>query len=289
MAEESGKLAVAIAAIRVGDEDIGRQLILEVLAEDPDNEAAWTWACDVAETTEERIHCLRQIVSINPSHEAARSYLARLEKEVVSPPKPEAAEVNWRFGLLQWAFPVLLVVVVVTALVYYRKDILGFFGLLPLDFDSLTISESYDRIVADGSIYQISFEGDRPSTFRGTVRHASPMRMRECPLLTHDILVTSGDYANPDIVSTSVTNHRFTWSSGTASNPSGTINLLHTLPANKEIYRRLLQVRPWDEVVITGREILSIDRLDENGKYLGEWRDAGCNTLLVQSVTVGGE
>ncbi len=72
-------------------------------------------------------------------------------------------------------------------------------------------------------------------------------------------------------------------------NPSGRINLLHTVPATEEVYRQLLEVRTWDEVVITGREILTINRLDENGKYLGDWRDSGCNTLLVQSVTIGGE
>ncbi|NIN69934.1 MAG: hypothetical protein GTO63_35675 [Anaerolineae bacterium] len=289
MAEESGKLAVAIAAIRAGDKDIGRQLILEVLAEDPDNEAAWSWACDVAETTEERIHCLRQIVSINPSNEAARSYLARLEMEVPPSARPEAREVRWRFLLLQWAFPILLVLIVGTALVYYRHDILSFFGLAPLDFDSMTISRSYDQFIIDGDVFQITFEPQRRSEFSGVVRHASAMRVRECPILTHDILVTSGDYANPDIVTTRVSNHHFTWRSAVTRNPSGRINLLHTVPATEEVYRQLLEVRTWDEVVITGREILTINRLDENGKYLGDWRDSGCNTLLVQSVTIGGE
>lgn len=53
-----GALAAAIAAIRAGDRDKGRDLILDVLDDDLRNETAWTWACDVAETTEERIHCL---------------------------------------------------------------------------------------------------------------------------------------------------------------------------------------------------------------------------------------
>ncbi len=53
-----GALAEAIAAIRGGDKETGRELNLDVLEDDPRNETAWTWACDVAETTEERIHCL---------------------------------------------------------------------------------------------------------------------------------------------------------------------------------------------------------------------------------------
>ena len=51
-------VAEAIAAIRQGDKDRGRELILAVLEEDPRNETAWSWACDVAEATEERIQCL---------------------------------------------------------------------------------------------------------------------------------------------------------------------------------------------------------------------------------------
>jgi hypothetical protein len=45
-------------------------------------------------------------------------------------------------------------------------------------------------------------------------------------ILTHDILVTSGDYAEPDVVSTSVFCHLFTWRSSSTVHPSGRINYL---------------------------------------------------------------
>ncbi|MGB3903380.1 MAG: hypothetical protein WBB22_00510, partial [Anaerolineae bacterium] len=106
------------------------------------------------------------------------------------------------------------------------------------------------------------------------------------PILTHDVLVTSGEYADPDVVTTSVTNHSFTWRSSSTAEPRGAINLLHTVPANEEVYGQLRQIQSWDEVVITGREILRIDALDADGGYLGDWQDAGCNALLVQSVTI---
>ena len=115
------------------------------------------------------------------------------------------------------------------------------------------------------------------------------MRLRQIPILTHDVMVTSGEYADPDVVTTSVTNHRFTWRSSSTAEPRGAINLLHTVPANEEVYGQLRQIQSWDEVVITGREILRIDALDADGGYLGDWRDAGCNALLVQSVTMAGE
>jgi hypothetical protein len=59
-------LAEAIAAIRQGDRDRGRELIPSVLADDPRNETAWTWACDVAEATEERIRCLNTTQAVAP-------------------------------------------------------------------------------------------------------------------------------------------------------------------------------------------------------------------------------
>lgn len=284
-----GVLAEAIAAIRAGDKETGRELILDVLEDDPRNETAWTWACDVAETTEEQIHCLRQVLSINPSNEAARRYLARLEEQVAESVEPEGAEVNSLLLVVQWGFPILLVLVVTATLVYYRRDILGLFGLAPLDFGSLTISESYDHFAIDDLSWRITFEKRRPSEFSGVVRHVSEMRLRQIPILTHDILVTSGEYADPDVVTTSVSNHRFTWRSSKTAQPAGRINLLHTVPATEEVYRQLRGIQSWDEVVIAGREILRIDALDADGRYLGDWQDAGCNALLVQSVTIAGE
>jgi hypothetical protein len=61
---------------------------------------------------------------------------------------------------------------------------------------------------------------------------------------------------------------------------------LHTLPANEEIYRQLLQVRSGDEVTISGLEILTIRAYDQTGNYLGEWHDTGCNTLVVNAVNI---
>ncbi|MDF1500104.1 MAG: hypothetical protein P1P76_06530 [Anaerolineales bacterium] len=68
--------------------------------------------------------------------------------------------------------------------------------------------------------------------------------------------------------------------------PSGAINLLHIVPASEEIYRKLLEVRDWNQVSIGGREILRIERFDAQGNYLGAWQDAGCNSILVNSVVI---
>jgi hypothetical protein len=311
--DERERLALASAAIRQGDRARARELIYAVLDENPHNVAAWSWACEVATTRDERIHCLKQILAINPSHDAARRYLAQLQNEVpaagipASPMPPHTVTestrsqgrkarvgmvdlllfpLGWVFQLsLVQLFLVLLVLVLIGGFVYLRANT-SFLGLVGLDFDTLTLSDSYDQIAADDLYWTITFESKGTSEFSGIVRHVSPFRMGQLRILTHDILVTSGDYANPDVVSTSVFSHHFTWRSSNTAHPSGRINLLHTVPANEEIYRQLLKIRAWDEVVITGREILSIRAYDQDGNHLIDWRDTGCNTLLVKSVNI---
>jgi hypothetical protein len=191
--------------------------------------------------------------------------------------------------LFQVPAPYLIVALLTLAflggVVYYNANS-DFIGLAGPDFQDLTISSSKEQIKAGDLYWKITYEKPTDSEFSGLVRHVSPIRDNRIRILTHDVLVTSGEYADPSIVRTSVTNHRFRWRSAGTSHPEGTINLLHTVPANEEIYRQLLQIRSQDEVIITGREILVIEVFDQDDGYLGEWHDTGCNTLLVNSVTV---
>ena len=129
--------------------------------------------------------------------------------------------------------------------------------------------------------------GGRPA-FRGLVRHATPVRMGLFPLITHDILVTTGDYADPKLVNTSVNIllHRFTWWSLSSRQPGGTINLLHTVPLNQAVYQQLLKIRSGDLVVIAGREIDKIEAYElPANRDLGYWKDDGCNSIVVTGVT----
>jgi hypothetical protein len=175
-----------------------------------------------------------------------------------------------------------LALAILCGVIYFRSNT-DFFGLAGLDFDALTISDSYERISTDGMYWTIDFEGGGTAEFAGIVRHTSSIREDGLRILTHDVLVTSGDYADPQVVGVSVLNHRFNWWSSGTERPSGRINLLHTIPASEEVYRRLLEIRMWDEVVVTGREIRVIKAYYEDGEYVSDWRDSGCNTLLVES------
>ena len=162
-----------------------------------------------------------------------------------------------------------------------------FFGLAAPPLDELVFSQGYQRISApDHRKWSISFEYDRDSTFRGVVRHVSHWREQEIPFATHDILVTTGDFASQKRVHVSVMFHTFTYRYFDEPNPTGTINLLHIVPATPEIYRELLDVREWNYVELSGREILRIDRYDAKGNFLSYWQDAGCNSILVNSITI---
>ncbi len=145
-----------------------------------------------------------------------------------------------------------------------------------------------DHIISadDGRSWLMSFESDSPSIYLGIVRHISPDRETMIPFVTHDILVTSGDYADPDLVTTSVVFHHFFWRANSADYPSGTISLIHAVVLDPNIYATLMQIDKWDTVQITGYEVGRINAFDSDGSSDGFWTDTGCNTLLITEVQI---
>ncbi|MBN1814870.1 MAG: hypothetical protein JXA14_23725 [Anaerolineae bacterium] len=291
------KLSVSVAAIRRGDRVRARELLYAILEDEPRNLTAWSWACEIATTHEERVYCLKRILEIDPSHKVARRYLAQLQVDTPTSVVPVGKTREGIAGLLfapaSWLLQVspttlgvvALMLAILCGVIYFRTNT-DFFGLVGLDFDALTISDSYERVSTDGMYWTIDFEGGETLEFAGVVRHVSPIREDGLRILTHDVLITSGDYADPEVVGVSVLNHRFNWWLSSTERPSGQINLLHTVPASEKVYRQLLEIRVWDEVVVTGREIRVIKAYYEDGEYVGDWHDSGCNTLLVESVSI---
>lgn len=162
-----------------------------------------------------------------------------------------------------------------------------FFGLAAPPLAKLAFSAGYETVQdPENNRWAIHYESDHETTFSGIVRHVSHWREEEIPFATHDILVTSGEFASQERVHVSVLMHTFTYRYSASPRPSGAINLLHIVPASEEIYRQLLEVRDWNQVSIGGREILRIERFDGQGNYLGAWQDAGCNSILVNSVVI---
>ncbi len=314
--EARERLALAVVALRREDKPEARRLLRALLSEDPTNIAAWYWACQAGDTPAEQRYCLNRLLELDPENEPARRYLAQLTPEehpgteetvagteALPPassadPSEEKAAFSFKVTDLLWgpvAFllqlpPLVLAslglsLVLILGVIYYRANT-SFFGLTTPDFANLRISEDCKPIGSEEPCWRIDYESPRETVFVGKVRHVSPIRLSRFPFLTHDILVTSGDFADPDKVDAGVTNHHFFWRSSDPAYPVGKINLLHTAPTNAAIYEQLLDIRSGDYVTITGQEILKVDYYDSQGQYWGKWQDSGCNTLRVTAVEI---
>ena len=81
----SEKLQQAIQLIKAGDKQEGRQILADVLAGDPKNETAWLWMAGVVDSDEQRLYCVKEVLKINPSNQAAQQALDSLSKDQVEP------------------------------------------------------------------------------------------------------------------------------------------------------------------------------------------------------------
>ncbi len=69
-----------IAAYKAGRRDEARNIFLALVKQTPDSEYAWKWMYHVCNTDKERVHCLKQIIRINPKDEKANQLLAKFTK-----------------------------------------------------------------------------------------------------------------------------------------------------------------------------------------------------------------
>lgn len=154
-------------------------------------------------------------------------------------------------------------------------------------FDDISYLDNFHRVMhPSGAFWIISYESNKEVSFTGQVGFATPIKEKDFALLTSDILVTNGDYSNPFIVEILVFEHRYKWLSWHEPRPLGSIGLLHVIPLNEEINKKLSSIKTGDAVIIKGYDIYRVDSFDKNGNYLSSWKDDGCFTTLVTDVTV---
>ena len=233
---KSNRLIAAINLLQEGNREQARNLILAEVKENPSNLDPWLWALEVAANEKEKRTILKRILSLDPNHEGAQRYLRKLDQaqksatesslettdESTAQMEDSSKKPSRLIALLllpfQWLSSLPLscgLIFLVTAVsiggyLYFRANT-SFFGLVGTDFDKLIISNAYEKIASDELYWEVQFEGQGQSKYIGTVRHVSPIRINEFKILTHDILVTTGDFSNPDVGETSVINHKFFW------------------------------------------------------------------------------
>jgi hypothetical protein len=190
---------------------------------------------------------------------------------------------------LIWTPIIILVVLILAFMAYLLLRDQG--QTAPLqDFDKMVVADGFHTItLPSGQHFELSYEQNHDRYFDGIVRHTSMNHEANFPIVSFDILVTSGDFADEDLVWTSVSDHHFTWRSLNGQSPQGTINLLHTVPMDQATEEQLMSIEVGDHVMVKGWDILSIDGFSDTGEYIGTWMDAGCNTTLITEIYINPE
>ena len=67
-----------VTTFKAGDREGARKLFISAVKQYPNNERAWGWMNNVCNTDQERIHCLEQMLRINPKNEKAHQLLNQL-------------------------------------------------------------------------------------------------------------------------------------------------------------------------------------------------------------------
>jgi hypothetical protein len=78
---EMDKLTRAIEYTKSGDKAKARQLLTELIRDEPNNESAWLWMSGVVEKPDRQIYCLQQALRINPNNQHASMGLAKLTSQ----------------------------------------------------------------------------------------------------------------------------------------------------------------------------------------------------------------
>jgi len=77
---ESEMVQRAIQRARAGRRTEARDLLLEVVESDPQNETAWMWLSGLVDSVEDRIIACENVLTINPANEKVRLYLTELQR-----------------------------------------------------------------------------------------------------------------------------------------------------------------------------------------------------------------
>jgi len=74
----------AVAYIKAGDIEKGKQLLAEVLKQNPRDENAWLWMSRCVTDAEQKRYCFDKVLKINPNNENAKRGLAQLQQKQAS-------------------------------------------------------------------------------------------------------------------------------------------------------------------------------------------------------------
>jgi CheY-like chemotaxis protein len=76
-AAHAARLKVGVAAAKAHLKGRARELLTVVVGAEPDNELAWMWLANIADSPAEAATCLEKVLAINPGNDLARSTYER--------------------------------------------------------------------------------------------------------------------------------------------------------------------------------------------------------------------
>jgi hypothetical protein len=85
-------LEQAVAHIQAGELEQGKQILAQVLTQNPRDESAWLWLALAVTDTEQERYCYDRVLTINPQNQIAIEGLSRLDKPVSPPTQPEVEQ-----------------------------------------------------------------------------------------------------------------------------------------------------------------------------------------------------
>jgi len=88
------QLEQAVAYIKAGDIEKGKQLLAEVIRQNPRDETAWLWMTRCVGSAAEKRYCFDQVLNINPQNQHAIKGLERLNNPVSPITQPKAKVVQ---------------------------------------------------------------------------------------------------------------------------------------------------------------------------------------------------
>lgn len=76
--EAAERLKLGIEAVKTGQRVKAKELLIEIVEEDEENEQAWLWLSSVVDTDADKQICLENMLTLNPQNQSAQKRLAKL-------------------------------------------------------------------------------------------------------------------------------------------------------------------------------------------------------------------
>lgn len=140
----------------------------------------------------------------------------------------------------------IILLILLVAAYYYFKEPSTDSIVKNMTVDKTNGSISYKKVV-----YNADWGGLK--TYKGDIRYIGRAYDSAAPIITHDAVITTGDFSDPSLVYVSkITNGRMYWRA--EKQPQGTLIVLHFIPANKSVHDKLKRLKTGDKVSLFGRE-----------------------------------